>query len=105
MPIGLDKTRVETILKEVAAQPVAPVEPLCVDAVQLPHPIGERAPLGVDQQMEVVRHQTVRRAPPALVRDNAPEELEKTHSIAVVHEDQLLSISARRDVVDAVSEL
>jgi hypothetical protein len=88
----------------VAGAAVAVVEGGRVEAVQPLHPVRELGLAALDHEVEVVAHQAVGVAAPAVPVDHAGEELEKEQPVVVVHEDRPAVDAARREVPDAVAE-
>jgi hypothetical protein len=105
MPISLDEVCVEAVLEQVAGQLVSAIEPLRVDAVEIPHPVRQIVAGTVDQEVEVVSHEAVRSATPSMRSDDASEKSDELSSVPIVAEDRLLPVAACRYVIDTVVEL
>jgi hypothetical protein len=92
-------------LKDVADVPVPPVERLGVQPVQPVHAHREIWLGRLDEQVHVVAHQAVRKAPPALPLDDLSQQPEVRVPIDVIDVDRLLPDTARKDVHEGAGEL
>jgi hypothetical protein len=75
-----------------------------VEAVQPLHPVGEPGLAALDHEVEVVSHQAVGVAAPAVPVDHAGEDREEEQPVVVVHEDGAAVDAARGEVPDPVAE-
>jgi hypothetical protein len=101
----LDHPRGEAVPEEVPAPSVAEVEPLgvaSVEALQAGREVGLR---GLDDQLEVVRHQAEDLAAPTEAVDAVGEELEEGQPVVVVADDRGSVHAASRHVEEAVGQL
>ena len=96
---------VEPTLEQMPAVVVPPVEPLCIPTVESLHSLGDVRLRRFDQEMEVVGHQAVAVAPPAVLPDDGFEILDEGGVVGVVVEDGLPTIAPRGHVVDAAGDL
>jgi hypothetical protein len=97
--VVLHHARREAALEEVADAVVAPVEAHRVEAVQPLHPLRERRPPRLDQEMEVIVEDDPDPDPPAVPPRHADEELLPLAPVEVVQEDLPLLDAAADDVV------
>ena len=75
------------------------VERLGVHPVELPHSPGQGGIDRLDQQVVVVRHQTIGMTEPVESRNSLSEYLEELLAIGVVEKDILICITAGSDVI------
>jgi hypothetical protein len=85
--------------------PMAAIEALRVDAVQLSHPDREIRVRRFDKQMVVVVHQAVAVAQPMLLADDFLQGSQQCLPIGVIDEDRGLRVAAGGDVVDGAWEI
>src|SRR5215210_2184063 len=96
---------VEPTLEQMPALGVPPVEPLGVPAVEPLHSLGDVRLRRLDQEMEVVGHQAIAVAPPAVPPHHGFQELDEGGVVGVVVEDRLPTIAPRDHVIDAAGDL
>lgn len=70
-----------------------------VDAVEPPHATHQIGPARLDQQMVMVRDQTVGVAPPPLLRDLLDQQIEKLPAAMVSEEDGFLPFAQRSHMI------
>ncbi len=92
----------EALLEEVADAVVAFVEALRVHAVEAMHPERQVVERRLDDEVEVVRHQTVRVHLPAKARGAPAEQRRPALAVCVVGHDRHPRDAPRRHVVDRV---
>jgi hypothetical protein len=85
----------------VPGAPVAAIEVLGVNSVQLPHPPPQIRIGRFDQQVVVVPHQAEGMTDPPKFFDNGGEYLKKTVPIPVIFKNPAPSIAARGHVVNS----
>jgi len=100
-----DHPRSEPVAEEMAPTLVPLVEPLRVAAVQPVHPVGEPPQLRLDDEVEVIAHQTEGVHLPPVSGHDGGEVREEREPVLVVEEDRSPRDAARRDVVDRAGEL
>jgi hypothetical protein len=105
MLVGLDHPRGEARAEEVTRPRVTVVEALCVAAVQVLDARGELRLRRLDDQVDVVRHQTEGVDPPSVPRDRQREQVHVHAAVVVVAVDGGAVDAACGDVEDAVREL
>jgi hypothetical protein len=103
--IPLHEPRLEPAFEEVADAVVAAVEARGVDAVQLAHPEREVRVRRLHHQVEVITHQAVGMADPAVAFDDLREDTEEPLPVGRVAEDRGAFVAAGVDVVEGVLEL
>jgi hypothetical protein len=96
----LDKDRLESPLEDVTRSLVLPIDPLCVDTVDMAHAARQVRMRRFDQQMIVVGHQTVRVTEPSAPLNGATEDFKKRTVIGIGEVDLLSSVTTARNVVD-----
>src|SRR5919108_3011519 len=101
MLVSLDKGGPESALEQVARAVVSTVEPLGVDAIDLPHSFGKVCSGCPDHKVVVVRHQAVREALPGESRQDLSQPIQEDVVIPLVEEDSLLRIPTGEHVVGA----
>lgn len=82
-----------------ADPPMPPIRRLGEDAVQLTHPLREIPLRRFEDEVVVVRHQTIGVTEPVEPLDDLRQHLEKGLAVPVVLVDRLTPIAARRDVI------
>ena len=97
--VTLDDAGFETILEEVTAAGVTPVEPHGVDPVQPLHPTGQLRLCRLDEQVKVVVEQIPHVHPPSTAPLDVEEELEPGLAVAIVAHDRALVDATADDVV------
>jgi hypothetical protein len=98
--LTLDEQGAVATAEEMPGAPMAAVEVLGVDPVQLAHGAGEVGHRRLDEQVEVVLPQAVGVAEPAEAGADAFQALEPEPAVAVVAHDRLALVAARRHVVE-----
>ena len=101
----LDQNVLESLLKEVAAATVAPVEGLHVTSKQPVHACRERAFQRGDGEVVMVGHQAVVVEDPPRARDLVGQEKKEPLAIVVVAENEDAVIAPRHDVMHRAFEL
>jgi len=91
--------RAKSPAEEMSAAAVLPVEPLCVDAAKVLHPARQVGLRRVDDEVEVIAHQAVGPAVPAVARDGRGELADESPSIRGLPKDDLLLYGKRGDVM------
>ena len=102
---ALDEDSLEAPLEHVADPIVPAVESLRVLPVQAPHASGQVRLGGLDEQVEVVRHQAVAVAVPVVGVDDLAQPVEEGVPIPVVEEDGFARIAPGGQVVEGAGEL
>ena len=103
--VALDQDGLEPTLEEVAHEPVAAIDPLRVDAVELTHPFGEVGIGRLDDEVIVVRHLAIGMAAPVEPAAHIAEHREPRHAVLIVVIDRLAPITARGDVIEPAGKL
>ena len=85
--------------------PVAPVEPLLVDAVQLPHPPPKRRLQRHHKQMEMIPQQTVGKHPPPIPAGHLAQDPEEPLPIPIIAKHQSPLVPPRYDMENTASVL
>jgi hypothetical protein len=88
MCVLLDDDRLVAALKEVADVVVAAVEVVRIGAVHAVHAGCQIRFRSLDDHVEVIRHQAVRRTHPAPVLDNGAEHGQKDLPVEIIEEDR-----------------
>ena len=86
----------KAVAEEVAAAVVAAVERQCVGAVQAVHAFGETPELGLDDEMEMSRHQAEGVAAPVVPADFGREQAQEEPALVV---SQKIAVRATPRVV------
>jgi hypothetical protein len=81
------------------------VEPLGIDAVELPHPFGQVRVRRLHEQVIVVGHQTVGVPPPVEALANIGKQTQEHTPVAVIAIDILTRVTARGHVVQSAWKL
>lgn len=76
---------------------VPTIERLGVDPVQVAHPARQVCLRRLDEQMVVIRHQTVRVADPAEALDGVAQHLKEELAVRINEEDVLPRVAATRE--------
>jgi hypothetical protein len=103
--LGLDAHGAISALEHVPTPPVTVIELTRVRAVQPLHPGAQVRLRRLEQEMEVVVHQAVREAAPALPEDDLPEQRQVRAPVIVIGEDRGAVVATGVDVVDGSSLL
>jgi hypothetical protein len=85
--------------------PVSTIVALSVEAVELPHPLGEIRPAGLKQHVIVVVHEAVGVAAPRAATDHVAEQGEKLRAVLLICHNILSRIAAAGHVVDSPRKL
>jgi hypothetical protein len=101
MLVGRDDARMKTVLEQVAAASVPPVEGLRVPEGERVHPAGERIELTLHDEVEVVLHQAVGEQPPVRAQRGEAQEAQEARAVVVIAEDVAAVDAAHRQVEDA----
>jgi hypothetical protein len=101
----LHDDRLLPTLEDVPAVSVNLVEPLGIDAFELPHPIGQIRVRRLQEQVVVVGDDTVCVAPPIEALAHISEHLQEQLPVAVKAEDVPTTVTARRDVLQGDRKL
>jgi hypothetical protein len=80
--------------------PVATVDALGIDPVELPHPLGKIALRRLYHHVRVVGHLAVGMAAPIEPAADLPEELQPSAAVIVVEIDVLPSVAPRGDMIE-----
>lgn len=75
--------------------PMAPVEALCIDTVQLPYAQRRVALRRLDKQMIMIVHQAVGVAQPTEARHHFAKAAQKQRSIFIIKKDRIPRIAAQ----------
>jgi hypothetical protein len=105
VPLVAENVGGETFAEEVTPTPMAAVEAEGVDAVQPFHAVREPLPGGLDDEVVVRPHQTMRVDAPTAVLRRCLEQREEVEAVEVGDEDLRVAYAAGGDVVVAVREL
>jgi len=103
--VSLDDHGPETTLKHVSHPAVGAIEPLGVDAVDLPHAAREVRLGRLDEQVVVVRHQAVGVTDPAAALDDITEDPQERGAVSVSEEDGRAGVSPGRQVIEGAGKL
>jgi len=95
----------KAFLEEVARQPVLAVYFLGVDAIDIPHPVGEKAFGCLEQQMVMVGHKTISVTDPVHSLCCRCQKADKQLTILVAEVYIFLVIASCPDVVESTWEL
>jgi hypothetical protein len=79
---------------------MAPIEALCVAAVQTPHAATEIRLGRFNEQMIMVIHQTVGIALPLLLENFGPQAGQEVVAIRIIEKDRLSGIAPRCEVIE-----
>jgi hypothetical protein len=71
-----------------------PVEPLCIDPVELAHALGQIAVRRLDQEMIMLGHQAVGVDDPVEPFPHTRQHVEKHRPVAVAPEDRIAPVTA-----------
>ncbi len=91
--------------EHVPAPPVHLVEALGIDAVELPHPVGEIRIQLLYEQMIVVGHEAVHVPPSIEALAHISEQLKETPPVAVTAIDRLTPVTTRGDRMKRAGKL
>jgi hypothetical protein len=105
MAISLDDARGEATAEEVAGAAVTPVEELRVDAVEVLDALGQILLRRLDDEVDVIRHETESVQAPAVTANRLDEKPEVQAGVLGVEEDAAAVHPAREDVEIAVGLL
>jgi hypothetical protein len=101
----LHDDRLVPTLEDVPAASVNRVQPLGIDAFELPHPMGKIRVRRLHEQVVMVGHETVRVAPPVEALAHISEHPQEQLPAAVNAVDALTTVTARRDVLEGAEKL
>lgn len=96
MALLLDDDRFEPPLKHVSNTPMASIEGLGVDPVELLHPSREICVRRLYQQVVMIGHQAIGITDPTKTIDHVREDIKKAQPIVIIEKDRLPSIASRR---------
>jgi len=96
---------IEVLLEDVVATPIALIRGSRVSTQELLHPCRKASIAKPESEMEVVRHQAIRKTRPVVTCCNTTEPAQEHQSIGVVAEDWSLAIAASSNVVDLARDL
>src|SRR5688572_25095306 len=102
--LRLAKNRLETAFKHVPGQSMPPVEILGVAGQKAAREFGKIRQRGLQQQMEVVWHETPREDDHTAVLDGFSQETFELTIIVLVQEDRATAVPSTVDVVGGVFE-
>ena len=105
MRFALHKYALEPPLEQVADEPMAAVETLRINAVQLSHAVRKVGIRSFDDDVVVVGHLAVGMAAPVEPLANLLEQRLPVLAVAVVVEDILTAIASRCHVVEGTGEI
>jgi hypothetical protein len=100
----LDDGRPEAISEKMTFSAMAPVEALCVEAVEPVKPKRELLPSGADEQVVVVRHQAPRVELPFESNARCVQEIDEEQSVVVIAIDGLVADSPAGHMKDTVGK-
>lgn len=99
MGVLLHDDRFVTSLKNMPLAMMATVEALGVDAIQVTHAPRQIGLRRFDQQVIMIRHQTIGVTAPTKALNCVAQQREKQFTVVVLQEDIFASISSRGDMV------
>jgi hypothetical protein len=99
MALLLNQDPFKAPLKQMPDSVVPSIQCLRVNAIQLPHPLGQVPIWRLDYQMIVVIHQTVGMADPVKALGDLKKGSEKQFTVSVVPKNRLAFVAPRSDVV------
>ena len=105
MRVSLHRHRLVAALEQMTHPTMAPIEPLRIYPVQLPHPPRQRRLQCHHEKMEVIPHQAVGQHAPAVSLGHLGENLEEPLPIPIVPEYQRPLVPTRNDMEDTAGML
>ena len=103
--ITLTKLRLEASLEQMPYPLIPDVEVLGIAGQQALHDRRSGALIHLDQQMKMVRHQTIGVQLEGMTRLEEPELFQKTPALTIIQEDILLIVASANDVEDRAWEM
>ena len=88
-----------------ADAPMAPIEPLGIGAIQLPHALGQIRQGRFHQQMVMIVHQAIGMASPPKAIHDLGESIEKGLAVGLGFNDGLVSITPAGHVIQGMFKL
>ena len=105
MLVVADHPAGEAVAEDVAVPPMATVEALRIDAVQILHPVREPLDGRLDDEVVVRAHQAERVALPAVAADDEREQAQEVEAVGIVDENQPPEHAKSGDLEDPVRKL